>query len=200
MTGPALFVPGRSLVHRSQAGAKLALLVVAAAASTQARAPWQSGGLLLLALGVYAAARLPWGALAFQMRPLVPVLLVVGLLQAWVAGPTTAAVVVGGIAALVVLATAVTLTTRTTELVDALVAVLRPLRRVGVDPDRVALLLAVSIRSVTVVGRIAQEIREAQRARGVRASPRAYGVPLVIRSLRHAEQLGEALVARGVDD
>ena len=78
--------------------------------------------------------------------------------------------------------------------------VLRPLRRVGVDPDRVGLLLALSIRSVPVVVGIAEEVRDAQRARGLRGSPRAYAVPLVIRSLRHADALGEALAARGVDD
>ena len=41
---------------------------------------------------------------------------------------------------------------------------------------------------------------DAQRARGSAASPRAFAVPLVVRSLRHAEQLGDALAARGLDD
>ena len=31
-------------------------------------------------------------------------------------------------------------------------------------------------------------------------SPRAYAVPLIIRSLHHADELGEALAARGLDD
>jgi biotin transport system permease protein len=44
----------------------------------------------------------------------------------------------------------VSATTRTTALVDALVALLRPLRPLGVDPDRVALLLALSVRAVPV--------------------------------------------------
>ncbi len=50
-----------------------------------------------------------------------------------------------------------------------------------------------------VVG-LAEEVREAQRARGLGASPRAFAVPLVVRTLRHADALGEALAARGVDD
>jgi biotin transport system permease protein len=53
---------------------------------------------------------------------------------------------------------------------------------------------------VPVVVGIAEEVRDAQRARGLRGSPRAYAVPLVIRALRHADALGEALAARGVDD
>ena len=51
-----------------------------------------------------------------------------------------------------------------------------------------------------MVAQLAEEVRDAQRARGLTASPRAYAVPLIIRSLRHADELGEALVARGVDD
>ena len=76
----------------------------------------------------------------------------------------------------------------------------RPLRRVGVEPERVGLLLALGIRSVPVVVGLAQEVREAQLARGLATSPTAFAVPLVVRSLRHADRLGEALVARGVDD
>jgi biotin transport system permease protein len=69
-----------------------------------------------------------------------------------------------------------------------------------VDADRVGLLLALSIRSVPVVAALAAEVRDAQRARGLTSSVRAFAVPLIVRALRHADQLGEALAARGVDD
>ena len=105
----------------------------------------------------------------------------------------------GLIATLVLLAALVTMTTRTTDMVDAVVGLCRPLRRVGVDPERVGLMLALGIRSVPVVVGLAEEVRDAATARG---SPpaRAFAVPLIVRSLRHADALGDALVARGVDD
>jgi biotin transport system permease protein len=74
------------------------------------------------------------------------------------------------------------------------------LRRVGVDPERIGLLLALGVRCVPVVVGLAEQVRDAQRARGLGASPRAFAVPLIVRSLRHADALGEALVARGVED
>ena len=117
-----------------------------------------------------------------------------------VAGWERAVVVVGVVGALVLLAGLVTLTTRTQDLLDVVVGVVRPLRRVGVDPERVGLLMALAIRSVPVVLGLAEEVRDAQRARGVRPSARAYAAPLIIRAVRHADDLGEALVARGVDD
>ena len=200
MSSLGLYRPGVSPVHRIPAGPKLAGLVVAGAASVFVDRPWQAGAaLLVVALG-YAAAGLPPVVMLRQARPLLWMLLVVAAFHVVASGWERAAVVTGVLLALVLLAALVTLTTRTTDLVDALVRVLSPLRRVGIDPERIGLLLALGIRSVFVVAQIAEEVRDAQRARGLTASPRAYAVPLIIRSLRHADELGEALVARGADD
>ena len=57
-------------------------------------------------------------------------------------------VVIGVLAVLVLLAALVTLTTRTTAMVDAMVVACRPLRVLGVDPERVGLVLALGVRSV----------------------------------------------------
>lgn len=195
-----LYRPGSSVVHRLPAGLKLALLLCAGAGSVFLDAPWQVGAAAAVALAGYLLAGLAPRVVLAQARPVLWVLVVVGGFHVLVDGWQRAAVVTGVILVLVLLAGLVTLTTRTSDLVDALVAALRPLRPLGVDPDRVGLLLALSIRSVFVVVGIAEEVRDAQRARGLTGSPRAYAVPLLIRSLRHADELGEALVARGVDD
>ena len=200
MTTLGLFLPGSSPLHRAPAGLKLLLLVAVGAVSFLLDTPWQVGTALGLVVLGYLVAGLSAPTLLRQARPLLWLLLAIGAFHVLVSGWARALVVTGVILVLVLLAGLVTLTTRTTDLVDTLVRVLRPLRPLGVDPDRVGLLLALSIRSVPVVVGIAEEVRDAQRARGLRGSPRAYAVPLVIRSLRHADALGEALVARGVDD
>ncbi len=200
MSTLGIYRPGGSPVHRLPAGVKLAALLVAGVGSVFLDQPWE----IVVALGVvtlgYGVAGLPVRVLLRQARPLLWVLLLVGGFHVVVNGWERAVVVSGVILALVLMAGLVTLTTRTSDLVDALVTALTPLRRVGVDPQRIGLLLALGIRSVFVVAQIAEEVRDAQRARGLTASPRAYAVPLIIRSLRHADQLGEALVARGADD
>ena len=98
------------------------------------------------------------------------------------------------------LATLISLTTPTSEIVQALVVLVRPLRRFGIDPDRVGLLLALGIRAVPQVVDLARTIRDAQRARGLTADPRAFAVPLIVRSLRQADLLSDALRSRGIDD
>ncbi len=121
-------------------------------------------------------------------------------LQWWAGGWRAAVVVVGTMLVAVLAAALATRTTRVGDLLDALATALRPAHRLGVDPDRAALVLALTIRSVPLLVAAFAEARDARRARGLERSPRALVVPLVIRSIRHAHLLGEALTARGVDD
>lgn len=200
MNALGLYVPGGSLLHRARAGHKLLVMLVAGAGSVFLDEVWQVALALTVVLVGYLVAGLPVRTALAQLRPLVWVAGLAAVVHVVVNGWERAVVVIGVLAALVLLAALVTLTTRTTAMVDALVAACRPLRVVGVDPDRVGLVLALGVRSVPVVVGLAEEVREAQQARGLSASPRAFAVPLIVRSLRHADALGEALVARGVED
>jgi len=195
------YVPGDSLVHRAPAGLKLLLLLLVGTASALLLSrPWQVGAALLIVVGSYRLADLSWRAPFGQLRPLLWLLAWVAAFHILNSGWAHAVVIVGTIVLLVLLAGLVTLTTRTSNLAEAVVATVRPLRRLGVDPEHLGLLLALGMRSVPVVIDLAYEVRDAQHARGLSRDPRAFAVPLVVRSLRHAEALGEALVARGVED
>ena len=193
------YLHGRSWLHRlpasvklsGMAGAMVALLLVDSPAGIAAA----TGVTVVLYLTVGLARALP--EQVWSLRWLVAVLVV---LQVLTAGWAAAVVVTGRVVVAVVLAGLVTLTTRVADLLDVFERMLRPLRRLRVDSERVALVLALAIRAVPVVAGLAAEVRDAQQARGLRGSVRAYAVPLVVRTLRHADALGEALIARGLDD
>ena len=195
-----LYVPGDSVVHRAPAGAKLAALTIGLLVLGVVRNPVSVGIGLAAVVVVTGLARLSPRVLLGQLRPVLWFAVFIAAVQVWLAGPVKAAVVVGFLVVAVAAAALVTLTTRTQDLLDALVAGLRPWKRFGVDPDRVALLFALTVRSVAVLSDLGREVREARRARGAERSARAFVVPLAIRSLRYADRLGEALKARGVDD
>lgn len=200
MSTIGLYRPGESLLHRIRPGFKLTVLVAAGVGSVFLNTTWQ----VLAAVGAvligYLLAGFSPRTIGSQSRPLLWVLVAIGAFHWIVTGPARAFTSVGVILALVLLAGLVTPTTRSQDLSDCLVGALRPLRRVGFDPERFGLLLALSLRSVPVIVALAHEVRDAQQARGLTASSRAFAVPLLIRALRHADALGEALVARGVDD
>ena len=200
MSPLGLYVAGDSPVHRAPAGATLLVMVAAGVGSVFLRAPWQVAVALAVVLLAYAVAGLAPRTIVRQVRPLLWVGLATAVFHVVVNGWQRALVVVGVLAVLVLLAALVTLTTRTTDLVDAVVTACRPLRVLRVDPDRIGLMISPGIHCVPVVVGLAEDVRDAQRARGLAASPRAFAVPLIVRSLRHADALGEALAARGLDD
>ncbi len=200
MSPLGLYVPGASLLHRAPAGLKLSAMVLAGLGSILLDAPGEVGVAMLLVVALYGVAGVSWRTMLAQLRPLLWVGVVTAGFHVVVNGWERAVVAVGVIATLVLLAALVTLTTRTTALVDAVVVACGPLRVVRVDPERIGLLIALGVRCVPVVVGLAQDVRDAQRARGLTASPRAFAVPLLVRSLRHADALGEALAARGLDD
>jgi biotin transport system permease protein len=195
-----VYRPGDSVIHQARAGAKILVLAVFGIASALVDAPVLAAVLVGAAALGFRAARIPLGVAARQLRPLAPIVVLVGVVQLLGSSGPGAVTAVGVLVALLLLATLISLTTPTTEIVQALVVLVGPLRRFGIDPDRVGLLLAMGIRAVPQVIDLAQTIRDAQRARGLSADLRAFAVPLIVRSLRQADLLSEALRARGIDD
>jgi biotin transport system permease protein len=93
-----------------------------------------------------------------------------------------------------------TVTTPVDEVLDAITRALRPLRRLGVDPEKVALAFSLVLRAIPTTVAIADETRDAARARGLERDPRARLTPLVLRVVAQARATGEALHARGLGD
>lgn len=196
-----LYHPGHSILHRLPAWIKLPLLLVSIVAATVwLRTPTQ---VLIAAVAVgalFAVARIPWRTALAQLRPVLWMLLVIAVFQVLITSPERAVVVCGVLLISVAAAALVTLTTRVGDMLDAVTRALGPLRRFGVDPDRLGLLLALAIRCVPLLAGIVHEVAEARRARGLEWSMTALVTPVLVRALRTADAMGDALVARGVDD
>lgn len=195
----SLYRPGRSPLHRLPAGAKLiGLAVLALAVSLYPHGALSAGVVLALIPAVYALGGFgpaEWARQAWAVRWIVLFMVVTQLIFLT---PLDAFVNTTRVFAVILFAALLTLTTRSTDLLDALQRGLAPLRRFGVDPWRVGLTLSLTIALVPVIADLARRVREAQRARGVRLGVRAV-VPLLVLSLRHADDVADALAARGLE-
>ena len=192
--------PGGSVLHRAPAGVKLLILFILLAVLLAVRdfrvLGAVAGGTALGFVVAGLPARLIWA----QLRPLRWFLPILVVLQGVLVGWRAAGLFGGGLLVSVAAAALLTLTTRVSALLDVITRVVGPLRRVGVDPDRVALTLALTIRCVPLLVSLVAEVEQARRARGAGRSLRALAAPVVIRALRTADEFGDALVARGFDD
>ncbi len=194
-----LYVPGRSLVHRTPAIVKLGLLAAAVVTITLLREPWQLGIAFGVIVVLFVVAGIPPRDAARQILPILWLLAIAVPVQAFFGGWTAAIMMGGRVGASVALAALFTLTTTVSAVLEACEALLRPFRR-WIDADRVGLLLALTIRCVPLTADIVREVLEARQARGAQWSISALAVPVIVRSLQSADELGEALMARGFDD
>jgi biotin transport system permease protein len=194
-----VFHPGTSLVHRTPALVKLGLLaVIVTVVALQSSLAWLGAASVVVA-GLFLLARVPFALVWRQIVPILWVLAFAVPVQVIFGGWEAAAVMAVRLVLAVALAAVYTLTTPVTATLDAVQALLRPFRR-WVDADRVGLALALTIRCVPLLAELVREVLEARKARGAEGSLLALAVPVIVRALRTAEHLGEALTARGFDD
>jgi biotin transport system permease protein len=189
-----------SPLHRVPPGPKLAFLAVVSVTVVVLRGPGVTLAALLLASALAALARLPWATTWRAGRSLLVLALVAGLFQWWWYGPGKAVETFVDLLSLALLALVLTHTTSTNALLDTLTRAVRPLRHVGIRPERVALAVSLAIGALPGTLAVARETRDAARARGLERSPRAYVSPFVIRVVGRAYVTGDALAARGLDD
>lgn len=195
-----LYVPGRTVWHRMGVGPKylvfLALTVVALVVDGLGPVLAVLAVALLLVASTRVPLRLAWGlpvGLLVLFAVLVGYHAIAGTLETGLMVVVTILVALYG-------SRLVLLTTPLPVLVDALVALVRPLRRIGVDPEGFGLAVAVLIRSIPHVAASFSEVRDAARARGLTRNPFAAVTPVVIQAVAFARSTGDALVARGLGD
>jgi biotin transport system permease protein len=192
--------PGTTLLHRLPAGAKLVGLFVISGIVVVVRSPVPAIVALVASLTLVAWSGLGWRRTVGVLRGIALVAALLGAFQAWQRGWPQAVESVGDLISLVLLATVLTATTPVDGVLDAVTRALRPFRRVGVNPEAVALAFSLTLRSIPTTLAIAGETRQAALARGLQRDPRALLIPLVIRVVAHARATGAALHARGLGD
>ncbi|MBL3688229.1 energy-coupling factor transporter transmembrane protein EcfT [Leucobacter zeae] len=198
--------PGAGPLHRLRPGAKLVGLFVFATAVVALPGPLEFPGWIAAAAALGIAvllaiiAGLTGRDLLRVLRGFLFIAVPLFAFQAWQNGWARGFEVVGDLLALLLAASALTASTSVDDMLDTVARALGPLRPLGVDPERVAFAFSLVIRTIPGILDIAHEARAAARARGLERSPRARLVPLVLRTVAHAQMTGEALTARGIGE
>ena len=151
-------------------------------------------GILVLAtrLGLRRGLGLPRGVIA-----LLAVLAVFqGITATWLAG----FVLIGNLVLAIWASRLIVMTTPTPVLIDALVTVARPLRVIGLSPQRFGLAIAIMLRSIPYLMGEFTTIRQAARARGLERHLFGQITQVVIKAVAYGQTTGDAIAARGLGD
>lgn len=193
----SFYFPGDSWLHRLPAGVKLAVLVFAGVSLMWVH-DWR---VLLLVLGVVlvllSQSDVGVQPLWLHLKTLSWLVLVFVLFTAFAQTPLVALEVGLRICTLLLGALLVSMTTSIARMMEVLIWLLQPFQKLGwVNSERVALVFGLTLRLIPELSVQWQEIREAQAARGLSANPFTMGVPMLLRTLRRAQDIADALDAR----
>ncbi len=199
-----------SLAH--QAAGLLLAMVIAGVLMAASRTPsgyalrgWLSALPFLLALAVLQL---------FITRPVDPALPLLDLfgLRVFSAGIESAARLLLRFTVLMAMLTVASVTLSTLESIHALDLLLKPLRLVGLNPNPLVMAVQVMLRFLPFLALSAEKIAKSQASRGANWDGRRGGlitrarrvlpliIPLFINSLRQAETLADAMLARGFSE
>ncbi len=194
-----LYHPGTSVLHRLPAGFKILTLVIAGTLIFLASDLPIVAAFFAATAGLYYVAGLTLASAWAQIRPVVWILAVLFVAQGLITGWTMAVFIVLRFASLLMLAGLIALTTRTSDMIDAMERGLWYLRYIGVNPAKVSLALSLALRFIPVLATITRDVREAQKVRGLERSIVAVAIPVIVRTLRMSDDISDAIEARSYD-
>ncbi len=185
------YLPGDSVIHRLDPRAKITALVLFIAAVTVSTSYTANILLLALTFGIVLLARIPVGYILSGLKPALPFILLLALLQLMFYGnqyvvPNMAPVTIfrwgpvhvtnGSIQLTIVaimrlmqlmfLTSLLTNTTTTTELTHGIEDMLRPLSWVGLPGHELSLVATIALRFVPILAEQLEVIAKAQASRG----------------------------------
>lgn len=193
----SLTLATRTWAHGIAAGWKLLALALISLAVTPFDSVALMAALLVAVLGLYVSLGREAIGQIDRLRPLAPLLVILIGLHWWSGSLAAGIAMALRLLAMILLANAVTMTTRMDDMMDAVEPLLRPLGWFGVSPRAVALAVAMMLRFVPLVFALWEALGESWRARTGRRPGWRLLAPFCIQVLRLSHHTSEALAARG---
>ena len=218
------YLPGETVVHRLDPRVKIVAVIVISPLIFTASAT----GIVMISLflaAVLATARLSLGQTAEAVKPVVIFMTLIFLMHLFLTegrplfsleplpihitreGLAQGAYVTWQFACLVIVAAILTMTTLPSDLVGGIERLFRPLERVGIPSQDIAVMISMALRFMPMLLEEYERLRMAQMARGadfttgslalrIRALT-ALTIPLLLCAFRRADELALAMEARG---
>ncbi|MBI0000408.1 energy-coupling factor transporter transmembrane protein EcfT [Bartonella sp. W8122] len=197
MTDPSY---GTTFVHRLPAGLKLFIVFfVSIGLFYFASLPLAIVSLIVVWC-LFVLAGFPFFKPVLELKKISWLLVALFIVQYFSVNFESAALIVIRLSSLLLLATLVTLTTPFSKMMACFEKLFSFMRVFGVNPAKISLGLSLTLRFIAVFSDISQEVREAQKARGLEKSVFAVIMPVLIRSLKVQADVAAAIEARCFDE
>lgn len=196
----SFYLPGQSVLHKMPTWVKFFLLISFSIAFYAIYDLRVLAFILALAITLVAYVKVPIRRLkAMFLLPLFMVLLF-SLFSAFVNDINAGLLTFFRLTSLVIIAACVTVTTKIEDFMEFVENLLLPLSFIPfIKPKMVSMTLSLTLRFIPEIFKLGMDIKEAQAARGLKSSPIAFIVPLIVLTLKRADDISDAIDARMLD-
>lgn len=195
----SLYIPGNSWLHNVRAGRKLLMLILLGAGLVVVHNLLVLACVLLVVAGLIYPTGISFKKLWFQLKAFSWFVLLLALYSAFVQSPLAALETFLRLSSLILAALLVSMTTTITQMMEVVEWLLKPLDKMGwVDVTQISLAFGLTMRLIPELSVQWSDIREAQTARGIKPGVITMLLPMLVRTLRRAQELSEAIDARAV--
>lgn len=196
----SFYLPGHSVLHKMPTWVKFFLLISFSIAFYAIYDLRVLAFILALSITLVAYVKVPVRRLkAMFLLPLFMVLLF-SLFSAFVNDLNAGLLTFFRLTSLVIIAACVTVTTKIEDFMEFVENLLLPLSFIPfIKPKMVSMTLSLTLRFIPEIFKLGMDIKEAQAARGLKSSPIAFIVPLIVLTLKRADDISDAIDARMLD-
>lgn len=196
----SFYLPGQSVLHKMPTWMKFFLLISFSIAFYAIYDLRILAFILALSITLVAYVKVPVRRLkAMFLLPLFMVLLF-SLFSAFVNDLNAGLLTFFRLTSLVIIAACVTVTTKIEDFMEFVENLLLPLSFIPfIKPKMVSMTLSLTLRFIPEIFKLGMDIKEAQAARGLKSSPIAFIVPLIVLTLKRADDISDAIDARMLD-
>ncbi len=193
----SVYLNHKGFLHQLSAGFKLLLLLVLCLIPLLGVPLWVLGlmfvGLLVTAL----TARIPPYWLWKMLRPILVLAAFVFVFHLFYSSWQTGLAFTLRFLIMVLAASMLSATTQSSDLIAALEKAAKPLKRLGINPRVIGLMIALVLQLIPSLLRNWQALQDARKARGASGFSVLLFLPLIILALKQADELAMAMEARG---
>ncbi len=158
---------------------------------------WSMLGSISIFCGIlYLTAKIPLSIMMGQLRFALPMLVFFFIFQLIIHDFWQALFIITRLILILLLGNLLTLTTKTSKLMDSIEYHLRHLSIIGLNPAKISLTFSLCLRFIPILAATTKEVMEAQKARGMHKNMIALIVPIIVRSLKMADEIADAIEAR----
>jgi biotin transport system permease protein len=195
-----LYIPGNSYLHRTSAKWKLSTLFLLGVGLVAMENIFVLG-FFCASLVIFFLLTPTLGGLRLWMitRQVAVWMVLIFFAQLILIDSVSAVSTILRLILLVWLSSLITFTTRFSDMIVAISSSFSFLNKVGFSSERLGFLIALTIRMIPIIMNVFKETREVQKARGLSYFECFALVPVLIRLIKNADILSEALAVRGFD-